>query len=297
MARWPVATGVRLAATVASHGWVKLAPWTWDSGEGVLSRPEAIGGTTGTLAVRQIPAAIELTWGCSDKPDPAGTPSMPEAALEDQLQRRVRRWLCLDWDVAPFLDIAGVIDPQLAALVADGGGRLLRGSTFHEDFVKTLLTVNTNWASTCRMASALVTVIGHGVFPKPLDILDFGAERLSGTCRLGYRSLHLIAALEAMMGDGVLDAEGDADEAALTYDYLLRLRGIGPYAAAHLRMLLGDFSRLPVDTEMTAHLASLGLTPSTARQVLEPWGAWGLLALRLRRQLDRAAPGGPTRNP
>jgi len=29
---------IDLALTVASHGWAYLAPWTWDSGSGVLAR-------------------------------------------------------------------------------------------------------------------------------------------------------------------------------------------------------------------------------------------------------------------
>ena len=40
----------------------------------------------------------------------------------------------------------------------------------------------------------------------------------------------------------------------LDHDYLVGLKGIGPYAAAHCRMLLHDFSRIPVDSVVVAHL-------------------------------------------
>jgi N-glycosylase/DNA lyase len=57
-----------------------------------------------------------------------------------------------------------------------------------------------------------------------------------------------------MLAEGVIDAEGNGDPARLDYDYLLSLKGIGPYAAAHCRMLLHDFSRIPVDSVVVAHL-------------------------------------------
>ena len=75
-----------------------------------------------------------------------------------------------------------------AALVARGGGRLLRGSTFYEDFVKTILTVNTSWSGTCRMTAALVAEPGGGAFPLPEALIDYGEERLRGIAKLGFRA-------------------------------------------------------------------------------------------------------------
>src|SRR5213076_1612997 len=63
-----------------------------------------------------------------------------------------------------------------------------------------------------------------------------------------------VSATERMLADGVIDAEGNGDPARLDHDYLLSLKGIGPYAAAHCRMLLHDFSRIPVDSVVVAHL-------------------------------------------
>ena len=58
---------------------------------------------------------------------------------------------------------------------------MLRGSSFYEDFVKTVLTINTSWSSTCRMVSALVAEPGDGAFPDPASVLDYGEERLRQT--------------------------------------------------------------------------------------------------------------------
>jgi N-glycosylase/DNA lyase len=57
-----------------------------------------------------------------------------------------------------------------------------------------------------------------------------------------------------MLDDGVMDAAGHGVENRLDHEYLLSLKGIGPYAAAHCRMLLHDFSRIPVDSVVVAHL-------------------------------------------
>ena len=78
-----------------------------------------------------------------------------------EIQKRACRWLSADWQ--PDSAIAALCED--GALIAQGGGRLLRCSSFYEDFVKTVLTINTSWSSTCRMAAALVTEPGDGAFP------------------------------------------------------------------------------------------------------------------------------------
>src|SRR5204863_7664994 len=47
---------------------------------------------------------------------------------------------------------------------------------------------------------------------------------------------------------------GHGLEERLDHEYLVGHKGIGPYAAAHCRMLLHDFSRIPVDSVVVAHL-------------------------------------------
>jgi hypothetical protein len=64
----------------------------------------------------------------------------------------------------------------------------------------------------------------------------------------------VVSATRRMLDDGVIDADGHGIDERLDHDYLVSLKGIGPYAAAHCRMLLRDFSRIPVDSVVVAHL-------------------------------------------
>ena len=236
---WPVDLGL----TVASHGWVHLEPWQWDAQTGTLSHTEHIGEQLGTIAVRQCdPTTLVVSWrGFSKRMGP-------------EILRRASRWISADWDPAAAVAALAPAFPEEAALVSRGGGRLLRCSTFYEDFIKTLLTVNTSWSGTCRMAAALVAEPGSGAFPLPGMVVGYGEERLRNIAKLGFRAPVAVAATRRMLDDGVLDAAGNGDPARLDYDYLLSLKGIGPYAAAHCRMLLHDFSRIPVDSVVVAHL-------------------------------------------
>lgn len=262
---------VDLAGTVGSHGWVMLAPWQWDGQW--LVRNERFGARPVPISVRQSgPEALEVNW-----PD-----DMP---LDGKaVERRVGRWLSLDWDASGFLDLAAGLDPELAALVQTGGGRFLRGSTFFEDFSKTVCTINTTWSQTIRMVAGLVAV-GGGAFPTPAQLLAVETEELTSTCRLGFRARTLIGATSRMLADGIMDDEGQTGPGGPPHDYLLSLKGIGPYAAAHCRMLLHDFSRLPIDSVVTAYLAAKGLARDDFAGHFAPWGHYAFLGYKLRRLL------------
>jgi 3-methyladenine DNA glycosylase/8-oxoguanine DNA glycosylase len=236
---WPVDLGL----TVASHGWVHLEPWRWEPDTGTLSRAERIGGQIGTVAIRQRNATtLTLSWqGFSDR-------------AKAEILLRAGRWVSAEWSPAAAVAALAIGFADEAALVARGGGRLLRCSTFYEDFIKTLLTVNTSWSGTCRMAAALVAEPGGGAFPLPEAVVDYGEEGLRRIAKLGFRAPTAVAATRRMLDDGVLDPAGHGDTDRLDHDYLIGLKGIGPYAAAHCRMLLHDFSRIPVDSVVVAHL-------------------------------------------
>jgi 3-methyladenine DNA glycosylase/8-oxoguanine DNA glycosylase len=181
-----------------------------------------------------------------------------------------------------------------AALIARGGGRMLRCSSFYEDFVKTVLTINTSWSSTCRMAAALVAEPGAGAFPVPEAMLDYGEERLRERAKLGFRAATVVSATRRMIDDGAIDAAGKGQIERLGHDYLLSLKGIGPYAAAHCRMLLHDFTRLPADSGVVDYLQQrhgCGAAEFAAsRSSWGPYLALGYKLMRLREKLDRTAP-------
>ena len=274
---WPIDLGL----TVASHGWVHLEPWRWASDSGTLAHAERIGGQLGTIALRQRDAqTLTIAWD--------GFPD--EAAPE--IRRRAARWVSAEWDPAPAIAALAAGFAEEAGLIAEGGGRLLRGSTFYEDFAKTLLTVNTSWSGTCRMNAALVAEPGGGAFPLPEQVIDYGEERLRGIAKLGFRAPSLVAATRRMLDDGVIDADGHGDPARLDHAYLVSHKGIGPYAAAHCRMLLHDFQSIPVDSVVVAHLRERhGTTPAefiAARAECGVYLGLGYRLLRLREKFQVA---------
>jgi len=136
------------------------------------------------------------------------------AAALPEIGKRVRRWLAADWEPTSAMAALG----QDAALIARGGGRMLRCSSFYEDFVKTVLTINTSWSSTCRMAAALVAEPGKGAFPGPEAVLDYGEERLRDRAKLGFRAATLVAATRRLLADGAIDRAGDGAPERLGHD-------------------------------------------------------------------------------
>ncbi len=271
----PLPSPIDLALTVASHGWAHLAPWRWDEAGRVLARRERIDRRLGTIEVTQheLGAVVVRHDGFA-------------MADDESIRNRVRRWLSVDWEPAEAVEALG----DDGTLIAQGGGRLLRCSSFYEDFVKTVLTINTSWSSTCRMAAALVAEPGDGAFPTPEAVLDYGENRLRRDAKLGFRAPTVISATRRMLEDGAIDAAG---EGRPDYQYLIDLNGIGPYAAAHCRVLLHDFSRIPVDSVVTAHLRERHASnPAAFVASRADWGAYlalGYRLARLREKLEAAA--------
>jgi N-glycosylase/DNA lyase len=270
---WPIDLGL----TVASHGWVHLEPWRWEAETSTLSHADRIGGSIGTIAVRQpSPTTLAVGW------DGFTSAARPE------IMARVARWVSADWDPAAAIAALSGHFADEVELVARGGGRLLRGSTFYEDFIKTVATVNTSWSGTCRMTAALVAEPGSGAFPLPEMLIDYGEERLRGIAKLGFRAPVVVSATRRMLDDGVIDADGHGLDKNLDHDYLVGLKGIGPYAAAHCRMLLQDFSRIPVDSVVVAHLREKhGTDPATFIAERAECGAFLGLGYRLLRLKEK----------
>src|SRR5438105_6805200 len=150
-----------------------------DPERGRLARVERIGDRLGTIEAAQSRAdAVAVSWEGFGAADAA------------EVLTRVRRWLSADWEPAPAIATL----PDLAELIERGGGRMLRGSFFYEDFVKTVLTINTSWSATCRMVAALVAEPGGGSFPGPGALLDYGEDRLRVQGKLGFRARTLTMA-------------------------------------------------------------------------------------------------------
>ena len=265
---------VSLRMTVESHGWVGLAPWNWDGTAEALSRTDLLGGPTTITVTQSGPRSMEVrAEGEGDE-------------ASGDVEAIVRRWFSLDWDPAEAIQVASAVDVDVADAIRRGGGRFLRGSTFYEDYLKTVCTVQINWAGTKRMAGRLVQEIGEGYVPTPVQILDAGEAALRERASLGFRAKGIMVSTEKLLADGLVDEAGLAAEGLLTYEALIGLHGIGPYAASHLRVLLHDFSRVPVDSEVTSYFRDRhGIGPKEVEPFLERWGDYRFLGYRLSRRL------------
>ena len=172
-----------------------------------------------------------------------------DGAPVDELLAVVRHMLRLDEDMSAFYAVAAA-DPDLE-WVALGAGRMLRSPTVFEDLVKTICTTNCTWSATVRMVTALVRELGAGgAFPTPAAMAAAGDDFYVGVAKTGYRGPYL-RSIAADVAEGRLDLEALADPAlsdAEVAGRLLALPGVGPYACAHMMMLLGRYRSLILDS-------------------------------------------------
>jgi N-glycosylase/DNA lyase len=230
---------VDLRRTLASHGVADLPPNEIDAEAATL---------TTTLTLRQGTTTVHVGDGSSGAVRVTG--SGPRAGLLDAIRHMLR----LDDDLSAFYALARA-DPDLAWAAA-GAGRMMRSPTVFEDVVKTICTTNCAWSATVRMTTALVEQLGaeapdgRHAFPTPTAMAEAGDEFYRDVVRAGYRGAYL-RTLALAVADGALDLEAlndselDDDDMA---ERLLALPGCGPYATAHMMMLLGRYSRLILDS-------------------------------------------------
>jgi N-glycosylase/DNA lyase len=213
-------------------------------------------------SLRTVLSAGESAWLVELTPDGGGRAQLssgataPPIAHRAALTTQIRHMLRLDEDLSPFYLVAAA-DPTLA-WVASGAGRMMRSPTVFEDLVKTICTTNCTWSATVRMVTALVGELGtpaagareRRAFPSPATVADAGEAFFRDVARAGYRGPYL-RALADDVASGRLDLEALGDPALPDQevaDRLLRIAGVGPYAMAHMMMLLGRYRRLILDS-------------------------------------------------
>jgi len=254
MARWSAEVELRGAGgepvdlwrTLSSHGVADLPPNSID---------EKTRSLTTTLALPRGQArTIRIGPG---RPGFAlvETESVQVHAREAAvLTETARQMLRLDADLSPFYERARD-DPDLD-WACEGAGRMLRSPTVFEDVVKTICTTNCAWSATVRMVTALVSELGpeapagRRAFPTAQAMAEADVAFYKDVVRAGYRGPYL-RSLARDVADASLDLEElndpelHDDEVA---ERLLALPGCGPYATAHMMMLLGRYSRLILDS-------------------------------------------------
>lgn len=246
---------VDLRRTIHSHGLVDLPPFRPDEDGRALEVTLRLDG----LGARALRIAAGRPGHA--RIDVAGP--RPSGAVRSEALRAAAHVLRLRDDLSEFYARA-VDDPDLA-WAARGAGRLVRSPTVFEDVVKTICTTNCAWSGTERMVGALVEHLGEAApdappaspwgraFPSAAAMAEAGLGFYRDVARAGYRGAYL-SDLATAVAEGSLDLEelGDATPEELPDEeveaQLLALPGVGPYAAAHIMMMLGRYSRLILDS-------------------------------------------------
>jgi 3-methyladenine DNA glycosylase/8-oxoguanine DNA glycosylase len=250
--RGPGGEPVDLWRTIVSHGVASLPPAEVDEEARVMTVTVPLRGAGAkprTIRIRQGPrrrARIDVLG------------PRPGSRTTTGIRQVVAQMLNLGENLAPLYEVAEA-DPALS-WAASGSGRMFRSPTVFEDVVKTICTTNTTWSATERMVGALVENLGapsageHGrAFPTPAAMASASDVFYRDVVRAGYRGAYL-RTLATDVAAGAIDLEelreAPADELPdeEVAARLLALPGVGPYAAAHVMMLLGRHSRLILDS-------------------------------------------------
>ncbi|MDE2820695.1 MAG: 3-methyladenine DNA glycosylase [Chloroflexota bacterium] len=233
-------------ATVFSHGWYMLAPFSWDEETGALSTIyRTAAGAVLSLELRAPERRLRV-----DLPDLGGL----GAELQGEVEALVRRILSLDWDLRPFYAAMRDFDGY-DWLEAEKRGRILVGGSLWEDLAKVLLTTNTTWAQTvqtcarlCQLGAPHPSLPGRHAFPGAGQIAALDFDVFAEALRAGYRNAYLYELAGRIAGGGLdLDAWLSLDSDAL-YAAVKSLKGFGDYAAGSIARLAGHFDRIAIDS-------------------------------------------------
>ena len=282
-------------SVVNSHGWLQLAPFQFEND--VLSYVDQLSNKR-TLEYR-ISATADGVQIETDRLN---------KAEQKEVADKVKWMFGLDLDFSDFYS-ASRLEPKLARAKKQALGRVLRSPTLFEDVIKTILTTNTLWAATRNMTRKLVDEFGVPVgldtpspalapgasvatnaqsystnnmkraFPTPESIAASNPETIKEKIRVGYRA-PAIHDLAERIASGKYDLESLKTSTLPTLELrkeLMTIKGVGPYAAANLLILLGRHDFIPIDSiamTVVSHEWYKG-KPITAKEVEKRFAKWG----------------------
>jgi 3-methyladenine DNA glycosylase/8-oxoguanine DNA glycosylase len=262
-------------SVVDSHGWKQLAPFEFEEATSTLAYTDRLrSGRVVEYRFSPAEGGLQVETGRLTR-------------LEQEEAAEKAAWMFgLDMDFSRFYKEARG-EPKLSQARRLAHGRVLRSPTLFEDVIKTILTTNTLWGATKRMNLNLIRQFGAPLgrdsekraFPTPESIAAAGPQVLRDFVRVGYRA-PAIHALAARVAAGAFDLEALKTSSLPTLELrqeLLKIKGVGPYAAANLLLILGRPDFIPVDTwalKLVSHEWYEG-APVTPRQVEEAFEDWG----------------------
>jgi N-glycosylase/DNA lyase len=238
-----VPEGFSFRATVYSHGWCELRPFSLDEKNWRLSY-------VFSTDAGPVPAVISEENGRL-KVELEGETTAPDVIVE-----QTRHILRLDEDLSGFY--AALAKSERLRWVSERrAGRLLRSPTVFEDLVKTICTTNCSWGLTKNMVSNLVEKLGKAglntglrAFPTAEAMASVDADFYRNEIRAGYRSPYFVELAESV-ASGRLDPEkwliSDLPTPELKKE-MKKVKGVGDYAAENLLKLVGRYDGLALDS-------------------------------------------------
>lgn len=175
-----------------------------------------------------------------------------EEDLED-IRKIVSRCLRIDED---FSDFYSLIEdyPEYKWISEIGAGRSIRSPTVFEDVIKTISSTNCSWGLTKAISKRLCEELGDGfngsnTFPSPLQIAESSESFIRNSVKAGYRSPYLLEFSE-MVVEGRLNPESLMNSRLESHELrneILKIKGVGDYAANTILGLLGRYDYLALD--------------------------------------------------
>jgi len=284
-------------SVVDSHGWVQLAPCSYEENSGTLFHVLHLSnGRVIELGMRGAKDGMSIETDSLNKTE------------QKEVTDKVTWMFGLDMDFSRFY-AASRAEPKLRRAKRQALGRVLRSPTLFEDVIKTILTTNTLWGTTKNMTRKLVEEFGAPLssagldtpltiargystsntqyetrnslraFPTPEAIAASNPDYLKEKIRVGYRA-PAIHDLAFRVASGEYDLEALKASSLPTLELrkeLMTIKGVGPYAAANLLMILGRHDFIPIDSyalKMVSHEWYKG-KPITAKEVEKRFEKWG----------------------
>jgi 3-methyladenine DNA glycosylase/8-oxoguanine DNA glycosylase len=277
-------------SVVRSHGWFQLAPFHFDEQTNTLHYILRLSnGRVVELKLREAAKGVNVEVEKLNSPE------------KKEVTNKVTWMFGLDMDFSAFY-AASRGEPKLARAKKQALGRLLRAPTLFEDVIKTILTTNTLWATTRNMSRNLVEEFGEPLptagrvtpnenegrtgsvktqhaFPTPQAIAASNPDFIKEKIRVGYRA-PAIHQLAVRVASGEFDLESLKTSNLPTLELrkeLMKINGVGPYAAANLLMLLGRSDFIPIDSSALTAVSYEWYKGKliTARQVEKRFERWG----------------------
>jgi DNA-3-methyladenine glycosylase II len=213
-----------------------------------------------------------------------------DAAVQDDMVRRVARQFSADLDLGPFYRLAKS-DAVLARLVTHFRGmRIPQAPTVYETVVSAILEQQVNLSFAHQVKKALIETFGahvefegrrYNAFPEPAA-LAIAAPRQFRRLKISGPKARYIIGLSRATLDGSLDLEGlSALEPASAYEKLLAHQGVGPWTAHYVGMrALGHRDSLPAADvglqKAVQRFYGLRKLPGVARleKLARAWAGW-----------------------